>query len=190
MAVSWTAVSSYAPISNIADGTVNTILAAVKAASTAATSSDPALVVTESPNGTTPDTATGAFAAIKASTAASATAANQATQITAEQAIQANTANLAPGPTTATAISGRFTCSTTATALPTSTFTNGFVLRAATANASGADNAVVNLGGSGVTLTTGYPLPPGDKISYNGKSASQVYAICANATDVIDYTGN
>jgi len=50
MAVSWTAVSSYAPISNIADGTVNTILAAVKAASTAATSSDPALVVTESPN--------------------------------------------------------------------------------------------------------------------------------------------
>jgi len=65
MAVSWTAVSSYAPISNIADGTVNTILAAVKAASTAATTSDPALVVTESPNGTTPDTATGAFAAIK-----------------------------------------------------------------------------------------------------------------------------
>jgi len=56
MAVSWTAFSSYTPVSalNVADGTVNTILAAVKAASTAPAATDPALVVGLSPNSSQP----------------------------------------------------------------------------------------------------------------------------------------
>ena len=85
-------------------------------------------------------------------------------------------------------ISGAQACSMSAAALPGGALSTGVVLTADSAN-----SGKIYVGGPGVMTSgamQGYPLAAGVSISYGNTSLSMIYVICANATDVLHYTGN
>lgn len=88
-------------------------------------------------------------------------------------------------PTTTAIASAQQTCTASAAILPTTTYSNGFVITAMTSN-----TGTAYTGGSGVTTATGYPLLPGQSIAYNAANSNQVYLICDGTTDKIAITGN
>jgi hypothetical protein len=97
--------------------------------------------------------------------------------------------DMAIDPTTAAVASAQQTCTSSAVALPSQAYTNGFIITAQTTNVG-----VAYIGGSGVTTSTGYPLKPGQSIAYNAANSNQAYLICdsaaATASDKIAITGN
>jgi len=84
-----------------------------------------------------------------------------------------------------TIYSAQKTCAVTAAALTAHALVNGVVLSSLSTN-----TGTVYVGPSGVTVSTGYPLVPGEKISYGVTNTSAVFIICTNATDVVAVTGN
>jgi len=79
----------------------------------------------------------------------------------------------------------RQTTTTSAAALASHAFSSGFTVKALSTNA-----AIVYVGGSGVTSSTGYPLSAGDSISYTLANSGSVYIVGGNTTDVVAVTGN
>jgi hypothetical protein len=99
-----------------------------------------------------------------------------------------------PGVTNAVAItainpstiySGQQATTTSAAALPSQALVNGVIIKAKTTN-----TAVVYVGPSGVTASTGYPLAAGEAISYGATNLSTIYIIGANTSDGVSFTGN
>jgi hypothetical protein len=99
-----------------------------------------------------------------------------------------------PGVTNAVAItainpstiySGQQATTTSAAALPSQALVNGVIIKAKTTN-----TAVVYVGPSGVTTSTGYPLAAGEAISYGVTNLSTIYIIGANTSDGVSFTGN
>jgi hypothetical protein len=88
-------------------------------------------------------------------------------------------------PTAAAVASFQQTCTTSAAPLTSATYTNGYVITASSSN-----TGTVYIGGSTVTTSTGYPLSPGQSISYGAANSNQAYMICANTTDKVAVTGN
>lgn len=88
-------------------------------------------------------------------------------------------------PTSNAVISFQQTCTTSAVALTSAVYSNGFVITALTSN-----TGTAYIGGSGVTTSAGYPLKPGQSIAYGAANASQAYLICDGTTDKIAVTGN
>lgn len=88
-------------------------------------------------------------------------------------------------PTTNPVVSAQQTCTASAVALPNTTYSNGFIITALSAN-----TGTAYLGGSGVTTGTGYPLLAGQSMAYNAANSNQAYLICSNTTDIIAITGN
>jgi hypothetical protein len=82
-------------------------------------------------------------------------------------------------------VAGVQIATTGAVALPAIDLFNGVVLKAAIGN-----SGVIYVGPAGVTMATGYPLNPGDAISYAVANLSAIYMIGVNTTDTIAYTGN
>ena len=70
-------------------------------------------------------------------------------------------------------------------ALASHTYQNGVVLTALSSNAG-----TVYVGGSGVTTGAGYPLAPGQSISYGVANSNQVHIIGSDAAEVVAVTGN
>ena len=85
----------------------------------------------------------------------------------------------------ATIIAGRQLTTTGAVALASQALVNGVAIKALSTNV-----ATVYLGPSGVTTATGYPLDPGEAISYGATNLSAIYLIGLNGTDSIAFTGN
>lgn len=89
------------------------------------------------------------------------------------------------GTTAITIYSNQQTTTLTAVALPWQALINGIVLTAKPSN-----TGTVYIGPVGVTSATGYPLVPGQSISYAVTNLSAIYIIGTNTTDVIAFTGN
>ncbi len=88
-------------------------------------------------------------------------------------------------PTANAVNSFRQTCATTAAALGSNKFSNGFVVKAMPTNVG-----TVYVGQAAVSVSTGYPLSPGEPISYGAANSNQAYIVCTNATDQVVVTGN
>ena len=82
-------------------------------------------------------------------------------------------------------IAGRQLTTTGAVALASNALVNGVVIKALSTNV-----ATLYLGPSGVTTGNGYPLDPGEAISYGATNLNAIYLIGVNTTDAIAYTGN
>lgn len=82
-------------------------------------------------------------------------------------------------------VAGQQTAGLSAVALPAQAIVNGVVLKAPASNA-----AAIYVGPSGVTSSTGFPLNPGESISYAVTNLSAIFLIGSNATDLLAYTGN
>jgi hypothetical protein len=98
--------------------------------------------------------------------------------------------NLAPGTQLvgvvgASPISFQQLTTTSAAPLPANTLGIGIVVKALATNV-----AKVCIGGSTVTLTTGYCLYAGEAISYSVANSNLIYIVGANGTDAIQATGN
>ena len=93
----------------------------------------------------------------------------------------------APLPTNPASIySAQQTVTTSAVALAAQALSNGLVITADPTN-----SAIIYIGASGETTTTGYKLQPGASISYGVTNASAVYILsAASTTDKISVTGN
>ena len=85
----------------------------------------------------------------------------------------------------ATIIAGRQLTTTGAVALASNALVNGVIIKALTTNV-----ATLYLGPSGVTTATGYPLAPGEAISYGATNLNAIFLIGANLTDSVAFTGN
>ena len=85
----------------------------------------------------------------------------------------------------ATIIAGRQLTTTGAVALASNALVNGVIIKALTTNV-----ATLYLGPSGVTTATGYPLAPGEAISYGATNLNAIFLIGANTTDSVAFTGN
>jgi hypothetical protein len=91
---------------------------------------------------------------------------------------------------TTTIYSAVQTTTLSAVALPSQALVNGIVLTANPAN-----TGTIYIGPAGVTTsatpaTEGYPLAPGQSISYAVQNLNAIYMIGSNATDVLNFTGN
>lgn len=84
-----------------------------------------------------------------------------------------------------TIVAGQQTVSLSAAALPALAIVNGVVLKAPSSNA-----AAIYVGPSGVTSASGFPLNPGESISYAVTNLSAIFMVGVNATDLLAYTGN
>lgn len=84
-----------------------------------------------------------------------------------------------------TIASGQQTATASAVALPAQALVNGVVLKSLSTN-----TGTVYVGPSGVTAATGYPLGPGEAISYAVTDRSAVFIIGSNITDIVAFTGN
>jgi len=80
---------------------------------------------------------------------------------------------------------GQQTVSPSAAALPGQALVNGVAVQALSANTQ-----TVYVGASGVTASTGYPLGPGQAISFAVANADSVYVLGQNATDVVAFAGS
>lgn len=89
------------------------------------------------------------------------------------------------GPLPAVPITGQQTVSTTAVALPANALQNGLIVTALPAN-----SGTVYIGAAGIAVTTGYPLSPGQSMSFAVANASGISIIGTNATDKVAYAGN
>lgn len=89
------------------------------------------------------------------------------------------------GPLPAAPVTGQQTLTTAAVALPASALQNGLIVTALTAN-----SGTVYIGAAGVAVITGYPLSPGQSMSFAVANASGVSIIGTNATDRVAYSGN
>lgn len=89
------------------------------------------------------------------------------------------------GPLPASPITGQQTLATTAAALPTNALQNGLIVTALPAN-----TGIVYVGAAGVTTVSGYPLSPGQSMSFAVANASGIAIIGTNATDKVAYAGN
>jgi len=127
--------------------------------------------------------------------AGAATAANQ-TSVQTAPGTSASTANAVQGVTNGVALnvsgvtgnaitSNQQTATSTATALPSATYTNGIVITASSSN-----TGKVCVGGSGVTTSTGYCLAAGTSISYGVNNSNLAYIIDSTAGDIVYVTGN
>lgn len=79
----------------------------------------------------------------------------------------------------------RQTITTSAVQLASDTFTQGVVLTALSTN-----TGIIYIGGQGVTSTTGYPLSPGQSISYAVNNTNLLYVVGTVAGDILVITGN
>jgi hypothetical protein len=77
------------------------------------------------------------------------------------------------------------TATTSAAALPAQALVNGATVYALTTNVG-----IIYIGPSGVTTSTGWPLNPGDKMSFGVTNLSALYMVGQNTTDVLAYAGN
>lgn len=77
------------------------------------------------------------------------------------------------------------TLAASAAALASNAYTVGIVITALTTN-----TGTVYVGGPGVTASTGYPMVPGQSISYAVSNSNLVYVIGTNTTDQVAVTGN
>lgn len=77
------------------------------------------------------------------------------------------------------------TATLSAAPLPALFPANGVVLKADASN-----SGTIYVGPAGVTTTTGYPLKPGEAISYGVGNLSSIYMIGTNTTDILHFTGN
>ncbi len=89
------------------------------------------------------------------------------------------------GPLPGAPVTGQQTMTTTAVALPANALQNGLVVTALPAN-----TGTIYLGAAGVSATTGYPLSPGQSMSFAVANASGISIIGTNATDRVAYAGN
>ena len=105
--------------------------------------------------------------------------------IAASHNLWAQSVNVGPLTNPSSVASARQTCATSAAALPTLALVNGVAVKALAANVT-----TVYVGGPGVTTSTGYPLAPGEAISYGASNQNGVYLVCSNATDIVAFTGN
>ncbi len=92
---------------------------------------------------------------------------------------------IASAPTPNPVVSAQQTCTTSAAALSSQAYSNGFFVTALTTNSS-----TVYVGGAGVTTNAGYPLVPGQSSAYNAANSNQASIICLNTTDKVAITGN
>lgn len=81
--------------------------------------------------------------------------------------------------------SGQQTTTTAAAALPSQALVNGAIIKALGTNVS-----TVYVGPAGVTTSNGYPLGPGEAISYATSNLSLIYIIGQNTSDKVAFTGN
>jgi hypothetical protein len=65
------------------------------------------------------------------------------------------------------------------------TLVNGLVIKAPASN-----TGTVYIGSSGVTSANGYPLSPGEAVSYGPTSAANIYALDSTTTDILVCTGS
>ncbi|MCW2317987.1 hypothetical protein M2322_003552 [Rhodoblastus acidophilus] len=92
---------------------------------------------------------------------------------------------VATGGNPSTIYSVRVTAATTAAALPAQSLVNGIICKAPSTN-----TATIFIGPAGVTAATGYPLMPGEAISYGATNATAINFVGSNASDVLSCTGN
>jgi len=89
------------------------------------------------------------------------------------------------GPLPSVPITGQQVLTTTAVALPANALQNGLIVTALPAN-----TGTVYVGAAGVSAASGYPLSPGQSMSFAVANASGVSVVGSNATDKIAYSGN
>jgi hypothetical protein len=89
------------------------------------------------------------------------------------------------GPLPAAPIVGQQTLTTSAAPLPSNALLNGIAITALPAS-----TGTVYVGGSGVTAATGYPLGPGQSISFAVANASGIFIVGTNTTDKVAFAGN
>ena len=65
------------------------------------------------------------------------------------------------------------------------TFNDGVVITALSTN-----TGTVFVGGAGVSTTSGYPLAPGQSISYGSTNSSLVFIVGQNTSDAVAVTGS
>jgi hypothetical protein len=82
-------------------------------------------------------------------------------------------------------ITGQQVLTTTAVALPANALQNGLIVTALPAN-----TGTVYVGAAGVSAASGYPLSPGQSMSFAVANASGISIVGSNATDKIAYSGN
>ena len=87
--------------------------------------------------------------------------------------------------TSSPVVSSQQTCTTSAAQLPAAGYQNGVVIQSLTTN-----TGTVYVGGPNVTTSTGYPLVPGQAISYAAANSANIYIVCTNTTDVVAVTGS
>jgi hypothetical protein len=88
-------------------------------------------------------------------------------------------------PIPAGVVAGQVAVTTTAAALPANALVNGIIVKASASN-----TAPIFIGGSGVTLSAnGYPLAPGEAMSFAVANASALYLI-SSAAGVAYFGGN
>lgn len=97
----------------------------------------------------------------------------------------ANAIGTVLGPLPAAPITGQQTLTTAAVALPSSALQNGLIVTAMPAN-----SGTVYVGAAGVAITTGYPLSPGQSMSFAVANANGISVIGTNATDRVAFSGN
>ena len=89
-------------------------------------------------------------------------------------------------PTPAAPITGQAAVTTSAVSLGAQALLNGVVVKALTTN-----GAAVYIGAAGVTVANGYPLQPGEAISFAVANLSSLYIIsAASTTDKVAWAGN
>ncbi len=96
-----------------------------------------------------------------------------------------NTIGTVLGPLPATPITGQQTMTTSAAALPANILQNGLIVTALPAN-----TGTVYVGAAGVVASTGYPLSPGQSMSFAVANTNGISIIGTNATDKVAYSGN
>ena len=113
--------------------------------------------------------------------------ASQAVTLSALPALSAGSATIGTvlGPLPASPITGQKTLATSAAALPANSLVNGLTVTAFATN-----SANCWIGAAGVTATSGYPLAPGQSMSFAVANASGVFVLGANGTDKIAFAGN
>lgn len=89
-----------------------------------------------------------------------------------------------PGATSNPIVNFRQTATASAVALATAGLSNGMICKALSSN-----SGTINVGGSSVTTSNGYPLAAGEAISFGNNNSANSY-IVGNGTDVIACVGN